>query len=113
MFSRSQETMRILRSWRLAFAPIAFAAVTAGAQGHITSPKEFFGHNIGDDYWLPNYDQFLAYWKKMDSESNRMQAVEIGKSSEGRPHMAAVITAPENFSKLERYRQISMQLAKG
>jgi len=108
-------SMRRLSTWRAAVLPLAFiaSAATVHAQGHITSPKEFFGHNIGDDYWLPNYDQFLAYWKKMDSESNRMQAVEIGKSSEGRPHMAAVITAPENFSKLERYRQISMQLAKG
>ncbi len=105
--------MRILRSWRLALAPIAFAAVTAGAQGHVTSPKEFFGHNIGDDYWLPNYDQFLAYWKKIDQESDRMQSVEIGKSSEGRPQMAAIITAPENFKLLKKYQDISMRLAKG
>ena len=105
--------MRILRSWRLALAPIAFAAVTAGAQGHVTSPKEFFGHSIGDDYWLPNYDQFLAYWKKIDQESDRMQSVEIGKSSEGRPQMAAIITAPENFKLLSKYKDISMKLAKG
>ncbi len=105
--------MRMLRAWRLALAPIAFAAVTAGAQGHVTSPKEFFGHNIGDDYWLPNYDQFLAYWKKIDQESDRMQSVEIGKSSEGRPQMAAIITAPENFKLLAKYKDISMKLAKG
>ncbi|HEY9228669.1 MAG TPA: M14 family metallopeptidase, partial [Gemmatimonadaceae bacterium] len=106
-------SMRVLRPWRAAVLPLVFFAATAGAQGKVTSPKEFFGHNIGDDYWLPNYDQFLAYWKKIDAESNRMQAVEIGKSSEGRPQMAAVITAPENFSKLARYKEISMRLAKG
>src|SRR4051812_28314410 len=111
-------SMRGIRSWRTAAAtlPLVFIAATssqATAQSKITSPKEFFGHNIGDDYFLPNYDQFLAYWKKIDAESNRMQAVEIGKSSEGRPHMAAIITAPENFKNLERYREISMRLAKG
>src|SRR5678815_3718822 len=97
----------------VALLPIVFVAATASAQGKVTSPKEFFGHNIGDDYFLPNYDQFLAYWKKIDTESNRMQSVEIGKSSEGRPHMAAIITAPENFAKLARYKEISMRLAKG
>ena len=66
---------RGIRAWRAAVyatMPIAFVAATAVqslAQGKVTSPKEFFGHTIGDDYWLPNYDQFLAYWKKIDGES--------------------------------------------
>ncbi|HEY4130525.1 MAG TPA: M14 metallopeptidase family protein, partial [Gemmatimonadaceae bacterium] len=99
-----------------AVLPLAFAAATAStlqAQGHITTPKEFFGHNIGDDYFLPNYDQFMAYWHKIDGESDRMQVVEIGKSSEGRPQLAAIITAPENFKLLDKYKDISMKLAKG
>ena len=107
---------RVLRTWRTAVLPLAFAAATAGtiqAQGHITTPKEFFGHNIGDDYFLPNYDQFMAYWHKIDAESDRMQVLEIGKSSEGRPQLAAIITAPENFKLLEKYKDISMKLAKG
>jgi hypothetical protein len=76
----------------------------------ITSPKQHFGFNIGDDYHLATYDQFQAYWHKIDKESPRMQVVEIGKTEEGRPHLAAIITAPENFKQLERYKQISQQL---
>ena len=76
----------------------------------ITTPKQHFGFNIGDDYQLATYDQFVAYWKKIDQESNRMQVIEIGKTEEGRPHLAAIITAPENFAKLDRYKQISQQL---
>lgn len=106
-------SMRGLGSWRAAVLPLVFAAASAGAQGHVTTPKEFFGHNIGDDYYLPNYDQFQAYWHKIDGESNRMQVIEIGKSSEGRPQLAAIITAPENFKNLARYKEISMRLAKG
>jgi len=91
------------------------AAPAARAQGSITTPKAFLGHNIGDDYFLPTYDQFQAYWKKIDGESNRMQVMEIGKTAEGRPHLAAIITAPENFAKLARYKEISkrLQAAKG
>ena len=73
---------RILRPWHaaaLSLLALAIAAVTANAQGRITTPKEFFGHNIGDDYLLPTYDQFQAYWKKIDGESPRMQVIEIGR----------------------------------
>jgi hypothetical protein len=47
----------------LALLLAAFVSTPANAQ--VTSPKEFFGHNIGDDYWLPTYTQFLAYWQKV------------------------------------------------
>ena len=75
-------SMRGLLYWRTALMPLVFVATAAtatGAQGKITTPKEFFGHNIGDDYFLPNYTQFIAYWHKIDGESNRMQVFEIGK----------------------------------
>jgi zinc carboxypeptidase len=111
--------------WRTtATLPVVFAALVLASSppqalaqtpsaGHITTPKEFFGHNIGDDYWLPNYDQFMAYWHKVDAESDRMQVFEMGKTSEGRPQLAAIITSPENFKLLSHYKDISMRLAKG
>src|SRR5207244_12269227 len=91
--------------------PLLFFAAVAQGQGHITSPKEQFGHNIGDDYWLATYDQFQAYWQKLAKESDRMKLVEIGKSAEGRPQLMAIITSPENMRKLDRYKEISRRLA--
>ena len=44
----------------------------------ITTPKQEWGKNLGDEYFLTNYQQLLAYWKKLDGESTRMQVVEIG-----------------------------------
>ena len=38
------------------------------------------------------------------------RSIEIGKTEEGRPHLAAIVTAPENFAKLDRYKQIAQQL---
>src|SRR5919202_5796137 len=92
-------------------AAMLILASVANAQGKITSPKEFFGHNIGDDYWLATYDQFVDYWHKIDAESDRMQVFEIGKSAEGRPQLAAIVTAPENFKNLARYKEIARKLA--
>src|SRR5688572_17583720 len=99
------------RAWRALALPILFLASVAQAQGRVTSPKEFFGHNIGDDYFLANYDQFTAYWQKIDAESDRMRVFEIGKTAEGRPQLAAVVTAPQNFARLDRYKEISRRLA--
>ena len=61
------------------------AAAVAQAQT-ITSPKQQFGFNIGDDYQLATYNQFVEYRQKLDKESDRLQVVEIGKTAEGRPH---------------------------
>ena len=97
---------------RLLALSLLFAAAQAEAQGRITSPKEQFGKNIGDDYWLATYDQFAEYWRKLDRESDRMKLVEIGKTAEGRPQYMAIVTAPENHARLEHFRSISARLAK-
>jgi hypothetical protein len=105
--------VRTTRALTLAAALFTLSAGVAAAQTKapvITTPKQQFGFNIGDDYNLATYDQFVQYWQKIDKESNRMQVIEIGKTEEGRPHLAAIVTAPENFAKLDRYKQIAQQL---
>ncbi len=95
-------------------AALSFCVLFASAlygQDRVTSPKEQFGHEIGADYTLPNYQQLMAYWRKLDGESNRMIVQEIGKSAEGRPQLMAIITAPGNHQKLDRYREIARRLA--
>src|ERR1051326_1296584 len=96
--------MRITSILVLAF-PLSLSA-----QQHITSPREQFGHNIGDDYFLANYDQLTKYWQKLGKESDRMKVVRIGTSSEGRPMWMAIITSPENHAKLTHYQDIAARL---
>src|SRR3982751_1139891 len=105
--------VRPFRALTIGAALFMLSAMPAAAQSKapaVTTPKQFFGFNIGDDYNLATYDQFVQYWQKLDKESNRMQVIEIGQTEEGRPHLAAIITAPENFAKLDRYKQIAQQL---
>src|SRR5690349_429824 len=92
---------------------LSFAAPYAQtpAAPKVTSPKQFFGHDIGADYVLPNYTKFVEYVKKLDAESDRMVVQSIGKTAEGRDQLMAIITAPENFKKLDRYRDISRRLS--
>jgi len=97
--------------WLTALLFCWIAAASVAAQAKLTSPKEHFGFNIGDDYQLANYTQYEAYIKKLDAESDRMKVVEIGKSAEGRTMYTGIITAPENFKKLDRYKEIAARLA--
>jgi hypothetical protein len=93
-----------------ALAVLAFAAHAALAQ-KITTPKEEFGHNFGDDYFLANYKQISGYWQKLERESDRIHVVEIGKTAEGRPHYMAIVTSPENWKNISRYKEISRRMA--
>src|SRR5687767_2843088 len=86
-------------------------ATAANAQGRITTPKEFFGFSIGDDYRLATYTQFVDYWRRLDRESDRMRVVEIGRTAEGRPQLMAIVTSAANFARLDRLREISRRLA--
>jgi hypothetical protein len=78
----------------------------------VTAPAQEWGNEIGADYFLVNYQQLMAYWKKLDAESPRISLEEIGKTSEGRPMLMAIITSPANQKNLARYKQISTQLAR-
>jgi hypothetical protein len=90
---------------------VLFVAVpSALSQGRLTTPQEQFGFEIGADYMLVNYTQLLAYWRKLDAESDRLALQTIGTTAEGRTMVMAVVTSPANQKKLARYRDISRRL---
>jgi hypothetical protein len=77
----------------------------------LTSPMKAWGHDIGDDYFLADYQQLIGYWHTLEKESPRVHIVDIGKASEGRPMLMAVLTSPANYAKLDHYRDIARRLA--
>jgi hypothetical protein len=90
--------------------------------GKITTFKEFNGkgYNIGDDYFLANYtNDIIPYWKNLAKESNRIHLEQIGFTSglhaplDGtpRPMFMAIITSPDNWKKIDKYKKIAKQLA--
>ncbi|HIF21842.1 MAG TPA: peptidase, partial [Gemmatimonadetes bacterium] len=108
-------TKRLLPSAFSAVAAAAFAfafTTPVAAQHRVTTPEQQFGHEIGADYVLPNYEALHAYWIKLAGESDRMILDTIGDTEEGRPHLQAIITSPENHARIDRLREISRTLAK-
>lgn len=77
----------------------------------VPSPKSHFGFDIGDNYQLANYTQTQAYFKKLAASSDRVKLVDIGKTEEGRAQYMLIVSSPENIKKLDRYKEISQQLA--
>ena len=80
------------------------AAQLAPQAGQITAPKEEFGNNIGDDFYLANFQQLHAYWKKLDGQSDRMQLVEIGQAFGGRDHSTVIHSVDKVQRQLARDR---------
>src|ERR1700716_4502135 len=99
------------------FAGIALALVWQGAglaqsAPNVTTPKAAFnGSEPGDDYFLANYDQTTAYWKRLAAESDRMKLVSLGKSVEGRDIWMAIVSSPENLKNLDHYIDMKKRVA--
>jgi len=111
LIGKKEEFMRKNKILISLFLLITLAASPLLAQRKITTPKEHFGFNAGDDYYLANYTQFTAYLKKIALESKRVSLAGIGITAEERPMFMAIITSPENHRKLARYKEISRRLA--
>ncbi len=87
------------------------AVASVYSQAKITTPKDYLGFNAGDDYKLINYKQLTGYWQELAKESPRVHLTAIGKTAEGREQIMAIITSPENYKKINEYRNISKKLA--
>jgi hypothetical protein len=85
---------------------------SAQSSGHITTPREALGHELGEDYFLASYSQLESYWKTLAAQSGRAKLVEIGKTAEGRPQYMMIVSSPETIRRLDHYKDIAARLAR-
>jgi len=97
---------------RLVLAVCAVASTAAAAGAQAPRPQDVFGFTPGDDYKLADYSQLLQYYRELDRASDRLQLVEIGTTTQGRPMVLAFISSERNLQQLDKWRGISAQLAK-
>lgn len=98
------------KSFKLFFAALLLTAF--GLKAQIPHPRATFGHEVGADYKLADYDQMLEYYDKLDASTDRVQMIEIGKSVMGRPIKLVFISSEENMKSLEKWREISEKLSR-
>jgi hypothetical protein len=79
----------------------------------IPQPEAFFGHQPGADFKLIRWEQIVEYYQILGRESDRIEVVELGKTTLENPFLLAIISSPENLSQKEKYKEIARKLAKG
>jgi len=105
-----------LATWTLTVAVAAAPALgTPAPELHaqsVPSPEEVWGFAPGADYELADYQMVLDYLHELDEASDRVEMVQIGESTKGRPMMLLYISSEENLENLERWKEISATLAR-
>jgi hypothetical protein len=78
----------------------------------VPAPAEVIGFEPGEDYKLADYGQLLAYYERLAAASDRVELMEIGRSTRDRPMVLLVISSPGNLAELDRWRSISQRLGR-
>src|SRR4051812_20756058 len=96
------------RSLLLAFLALP---VTAHAQKPIPTPASVLGWAPGTDRKLPEWQQVVSYFKALDAASPRIELHTLGKTTLGRPFIAAFIGDSATLANLPRVRDTQRRLA--
>jgi hypothetical protein len=105
-----------------AFAAVAVTAMTLAAlarsspvveAARVTSPQDAWGHRVGDDGFLLSYRQLVDYWRTLAKDTPRVRVVDVGRTTEGRSQVMAIVTSPANQARLDEYRDAAARLARG
>lgn len=79
----------------------------------LQTPEQFLGFKPGSDRKLAHYRQIKAYCEMLSKESPRLKTFTLGKTTMGNDLFMAVISQEANLRDLEKYRNITRQLAQG
>ena len=90
---------------------LALVLASSAFAGNVPTPESYFGQRMGSDHLVLDWEKVVAYFQAIAASSDRIRVEELGKSTEGRPFIAATIASPETLRQLDRYREIQRRLA--
>ncbi|MGD0363107.1 MAG: M14 metallopeptidase family protein [Bryobacteraceae bacterium] len=96
-----------VRGWGLGFCLLLASRGIAA----VPSPESYFGQRMGSDHMVLDWEKVVSYFQTIKANSDRIRVDELGKSTEGRPFIAATIASPETLRHLDRYLEIQRRLA--
>ena len=85
--------------------------LSASASAQLPKPESHFGHPIGVDRELLDWEKVVSYFQALAKTSDKIRVEELGKTAEGRPFIAATIGAAATLRNLDHYREIQSKLA--
>ena len=63
------------------------------ANADVPSPEEHLGFRPGADFQLVPWDDVVSYYEQVAEASERVEVVEIGRSTQDRPMIVGIISA--------------------
>lgn len=93
------------------FLPALLLLTAWSALAAVPSPQSYFGHEIGADRTVLDWDKVAGYFQLLAKSSDRIRVEELGKSTEGRPFLAVIMADAETLRHLDRYLAIQQRLA--
>ena len=92
-------------------APPPVAKSQAPSSGQIPAPESFYGFRMGADGQVADWPSIQKYFEAVAAKSSRVRIVTAGLSTEGRPVLAAIVSAPDNIRRLAEIQQVNRLLA--
>jgi hypothetical protein len=83
----------------------------AQSRAAVPTPASVIGFEPGTDRKLPEWRQVVAYFQALDAASPRIELHTLGKTTLGRPFIAAFIGDPATLAKLPKIRDAARKLA--
>ena len=100
-----------MRKIKILFMVLALLVFVQFASAKVQKPEEFLGFKVGEDRKIADMHQIVDYFRMLDKESGRITVKEVGKTTEGNPFIATIITSEGNHKNLEKYRNYQQMLA--
>lgn len=89
---------------------MALSVVALQAQ-KVQNTEDFLGYPLGNKFTF--HHQVVDYFEHVAKNSSKVQIEQYGKTTEGRPLIAAFISSPENMERLEEYKKANRLASKG
>jgi hypothetical protein len=101
---------------------VAGAHAASPIDYNVTTPRDFLGYDIGQDYKLTPWQThelvgeglrkgIVEYAHELERTSNRVHVFQYGTTEMGRPMILTVITSPENWAQMDNLKGILHKLA--
>jgi hypothetical protein len=91
----------------LIFTILGLLAPLTASQEKVTSPRQFFGFELGADRKIARWDKIVDYFGLLEKESGKVKVINMGPSTMGNPFLLVIISSPDNLASLDRLREIN------
>lgn len=102
----------ISRSFVLAALLTAVSAAHSQAPNpKVATPESVFGFRPGEDNRLDSWADVKRYYEALDRTSDRVKVQTLGRTTEGRPYLVAIFSAPETLKRLSHFQDLNARLS--